>query len=94
MICILNAVMCELGEGVIDTKMQNRAWLPKGAKKTTVPKPKLILKKTMLFMLVAFTIKPARFSITALQNGQTIGSEYMIQFLKDKNKRFSNLKKK
>ena len=77
--------------GVIGTKMQNRAWLPKGARRMTVPKPKLTPKKTML--LVAFTTNPARFSITALQKGQTIDSEYMVQFFKDTNKRFSSLRR-
>ena len=33
------------------------------------------------------------FKTTAFQKGQTIDSEYMIQFFKDTNKRFSNLKR-
>ena len=40
------------------------------------------------------TCSPARFSITALPKGKTANAEYFVQFLKDSNKRFTNLKQK
>ena len=73
------------------SKNQNKAWLKKGQKRLQVPKPKLTPKKTMF--LIAFTCCPARFSVTALPKGTTVDAEYFVQFLKDTNNRFANLKR-
>ena len=42
---------------------------------------------------IVFTCKPKRFSVALMPQRNSINAEYMIQYLKDTNKRFQNLKK-
>ena len=74
-----------------DAPEYRRAWIQKKAVNLTIAKQKLTKRKTMV--LIAFTCKPKRFSVTVLPQGESVDAQFIINYLKDTGKRFQNLKK-
>ena len=74
-----------------DSIERREVWVSPNGKRYCTPRPKLTKRKTML--LVAFTCKPKRFSVSVLPQGTTATHETMIEFLKATGRRFSDLKK-
>ena len=74
-----------------DAPEYRRAWIQKKAVKPTIAKQKLTKRQTMV--LIAFTCKPKRYSVTVLPQGESVDAQFMINYLKDTGKRFQNLKK-
>ena len=64
--------------GIVRTKNNSKTWLKKDAKRQQ--HLKLIPQKMMLMVL--FTCRPARFSVTALPKGETATADYMVEYLK------------
>ena len=73
-----------------DIEVNRRVWIGKKTPKPTKLKPKLTKRKTLAF--VAFTSKPRRYSVSVLPQGHTVNAELIIQYLKDTNHRFLNLR--
>ena len=71
-----------------DAPEYRRAWIQKKAVKPTIAKHKLTKRKSMV--LIAFTCKPKRFSVTVLPQGKSVDAQFMINYLKDTGKRFHN----
>ena len=67
-----------------------RVWTGKKAVKPTTVKEKLANRKNMI--LVAFTCKPKRFSVTVMPRGKTVDSAVMVEHLQMTGKRFLSLK--
>ena len=71
-----------------DSKTSRKNWIGKTAKKPTLARPKLTDRKTMV--LVSFTCKPKRYSVSVLPRKTTVDSKMMIDYLKSTGKRFNN----
>ena len=73
-----------------DQQERRRVWIPKNARKPATPRVKLTKRKTMI--LIAFSCKPKRFSLTLLPQGATVDSSFTVKFLKATRNRFRQLK--
>ena len=63
-----------------DAEFSLKNWIAKGKNKPQLPPPKLTDRKTMV--MVSFTCKLKRYSVSVLPKGTSIDSVKMIEYLK------------
>ena len=63
-----------------DAECSRKNWISKGKNKPQLPPPKLTDRKTMV--MVSFTSKPKRYSVSVLPKCTSIDSVKMIEYLK------------
>lgn len=73
-----------------DAEPTRRVWIGKKQVKPTTAKQKLTNRKNMI--MVAFTCKPKRFSVTVIAKGSTVNSDVVVDYIKATGHRFLNLK--
>jgi hypothetical protein len=73
----------------LETKQQNKAWLPVGASRPRIVSPKITNRKTML--VVAFT-GDGKINIDALRAGEALNSDGYIEFVKNTGTKWRTLR--
>ena len=73
----------------LETKQQNKAWLPIGASRPRIVSPKITNRKTML--IVAFT-GDGKINIDAMKPGEAMNSDRYIEFIQNTGTKWRTLR--